>query len=272
MTQIHFVQLTDSHIGTTPEFQLRGATCLPKLAQTIDAINALDAPIDFVIHTGDIVTDADKPEADVTSTELAATELRRLKYPLYTVNGNHDHIPFLDQVFPLPANASQWSDLPGRNYEFRIDDQAFLILDARISAELDPAGKITAEALVKLGSWFKHNRGLSTTLFMHYPPVKLDSLWADEIALIQNGAELHQMLLPYQQQIRGVFFGHVHRNLQVAKDGIFYSACQATSCTFGLTPELSKATFYADPISSFNYISLSESTTIVKQHLITTEP
>lgn len=76
----HFVQITDLHVGG-------GTDHVQRVANAIDAINALPDPVAFVLVTGDLVRD------DLWQTNAVARItrlLRRIRAPVHVVPGNHD--------------------------------------------------------------------------------------------------------------------------------------------------------------------------------------
>ncbi len=82
---LRFVHISDTHIGTTPDFRLYGVQTFQLLKRLISAINQIPTRPDFIIHTGDVVANPD-PEAY----RLAAGLFNELKCPVYFVAGNHD--------------------------------------------------------------------------------------------------------------------------------------------------------------------------------------
>lgn len=76
---LHFVQITDTHLGQVEH--------LRRTRLAIDMINALPMPIACVVHTGDIAAD-NLDTAGIA--ELASNELARIRVPLLILPGNHD--------------------------------------------------------------------------------------------------------------------------------------------------------------------------------------
>jgi hypothetical protein len=82
-TTFTFVQMTDTHLGDPA-----GDAVINK---AIDMINSLPFPVEFVVHTGDIINNkmTDKSFASNTM-EL----FKKIKYPVYFLAGNHDILPW----------------------------------------------------------------------------------------------------------------------------------------------------------------------------------
>ncbi|MCP5100880.1 MAG: hypothetical protein GY943_35460, partial [Chloroflexi bacterium] len=53
----YFVHISDTHIGPTADYARHGHAPLPCAQKVVQIINTLPVKPDFVIHTGDIVTD-----------------------------------------------------------------------------------------------------------------------------------------------------------------------------------------------------------------------
>ena len=85
---LSFVQITDTHIYADPNAKGEFVDFNSRLtvAQTISAINTLPMHVDFVLHTGDVMTD---PEKD-TDYLIAKDILKSIKYPVHYLVGNHD--------------------------------------------------------------------------------------------------------------------------------------------------------------------------------------
>ena len=75
----YFVQVTDTHWGALDGLSLT--------RQIADAVNDLPLPVEFVVHTGDMLSDSIGKE-DVVDKGLAA--MRLFKMPVHYVPGNHD--------------------------------------------------------------------------------------------------------------------------------------------------------------------------------------
>src|ERR1039457_5181200 len=81
--ELNFVQISDSHIGfNKPANPDVSAT----LQATVDKINALPHPPEFIIHTGDISHTAKASEFDSVEGILQASRQKQIFY----VPGEHD--------------------------------------------------------------------------------------------------------------------------------------------------------------------------------------
>lgn len=224
--QLTFVQISDSHIGPTPEFDLHGVVTLHTLDQVISAINAMAHPPDFVLHTGDVTNDG-SPEAFALATEALA----RLEMPVFYVAGNHDSNALMRTHFGVPAHSSGDPHAPV-DYQFDVRGERFMVLDAHSDAVADPLGMLTAAQLENLRAECTPD-GPPLTIVLHYMPFKTASPWLDDHMILVNGEDLHRALRPARDRLRGVFFGHLHRNTQINRDGINYVGGTSTCMQYG---------------------------------------
>ena len=221
-----FVHITDSHIGDSPDFMLHGKPTLAALQRIVDTINHMPQRPDFVLHTGDVSNDA-SPE----SYKSAAEVLSQLEVPLYFVAGNHDSTVFLREKLGAAPHISGRLDAP-MDYQFRVGDELFVVLDAHSAAVRDPLGRVSDDQLAALKTMCVPE-GPPLTVLLHYMPFRTSSPWLDENMILVNGDALHEALLPARDRLRGVFFGHLHRNCQISRDGIMYVCAPSTCLQYG---------------------------------------
>ena len=118
---------------------------------------------------------------------------------------------------------------------YRIDLQGHrcFILDARLPETDGPFGHLPSDQLGSLARELSDHQD-PFSLFIHFQPFPIGSPWIDEHLPLQNGEELHRVLLDAgHPRNRGVFFGHLHRGIQIYRDGILY--CGVSSPAFEFT-------------------------------------
>ena len=218
-----FVHLSDSHVGPTRDFELYGRRPLDCLHQAVDMINAF--PPDFVTPTGALVHDQSED-----SYRVAMEAINRLNAPLYMVNGNHDSRALMNRYLDVALHPSGDPDQP-LDYAFEVKGERFLVLDAYSAEVRQPSGILREEQLERVRAEAQPD-GPPLTVFMHYPSLKMASPWLDERMLIGNGEALHAALLPARDRLRGVFFGHLHRSVQILRDGITYCCAPSTTAQY----------------------------------------
>lgn len=257
---VYFVHISDSHLGPTAEYSRHGFRPQPAVARAVALINALSTPPDFVIHTGDVVTDPDD-----ASYRRAAKIFSELKVPLYFVTGNHDRAREIQRHMPLGPRQMLTKDPDVLSFVFEVKVYRFLVLDARGSDEIDPHG-VLSEAQLDVVREEATAVGPPLTIFMHFPVLPMNSVWMDINMLVLNGEALHQVLLPARDRLRGVFYGHVHQSMQTMRDGILYTAVPSLFAQFTAWPNDADIREDPDYLPGFNFVHLLPDQTIIHQH------
>lgn len=260
MTQepVYFVHITDTHIGPDKDYIRHDSVSYPKAEKLIELINTLPQQPDFVIHTGDVVTDPDP-----TSYALAADLFARLEVPIYYIVGNHDTAADIRRWLPMGPHEALSERL--LSYAFEVKGNRFLAIDSRAPDEMDPLGQILPEQLAIVQHEAQPD-GPPLTAFIHHPLWPLDAPWMDANMLVVNASQLHAALLPARERLRGVFHGHVHQAMQTIKEGITYICAASSFAQFGSWPQDVEASFLGDEPPGFNFVTLLPGQTIVRQH------
>jgi 3',5'-cyclic-AMP phosphodiesterase len=257
---VYFVHMSDSHLGPTADYSRHGQRPQPCVEQAVKLINSLPTPPDFVVHTGDVVT-----EPDVHSYRRAADIFGALKMPIYFVNGNHDRARDIQRHLPMGSRHILSKNPDVLSYAFEVKGYRFLVLDARGPDEIDPHG-VLSEAQLGVVRAEATAVGPPLSIFTHFPPLSMNSIWMDAYMLMINGMQLHQTLLPARERLRGVFYGHVHQSMQTMRDGILYTAVPSLFSQFAAWPN--DAVIQEDPdyLPGFNFVHLLPNQTIIHQH------
>ncbi|MCY3008185.1 MAG: metallophosphoesterase [Planctomycetota bacterium] len=263
---IRFLHISDSHWAS--DAIAPGIDPKSRFDQLCAWIAAIRDPIDFIIHTGDWVHRGQLDDDLGHSTDQAWDRLQKLRLPILTAVGNHDHRKVLSQrlIDSLPAgwNIRLLDCDEGRlAYWFAVGNEFFLVLDARASQQIDPRGELCAKQLAAVTRLLA-DPDRHWTVFLHYPPIELDCEWIDRTMLIENGHQLHEILVPCSHRIRGVFFGHVHRPVCCLKDSILYASSGSPTMHFPNMPSNTQAIVQSDPIALANYICIRDGVTLVK--------
>lgn len=258
MSIVRFAHLSDTHIGPTADDELYGTPTAPRLVRLVEHFNGLSDELDFVVHTGDVVRDPDE-----ASYRLAADILSDLELPIYLCNGNHDSASLLNASFPRPGQQLASDDRYA--YRFETKGHRFVVLDARGPDAIDPHGRMDLPQLDALRRTLA-DRSMPTTVFLHFPALPLDCDWVDRMMLIENGDALHGLLSEHATQLRGVFFGHVHRATQTWADGVLYVSSASSFCQFQNHPS-DEQMFPSTSLHAFyNLVTLTPRETRVRQH------
>ncbi len=260
---LYFVHISDTHIGPARTFELYGQNAYENALRVVQVINTLPVRPDFVIHTGD-VTAYPNDEAY----KLAAGVFSKLAVPVYFVTGNHDLSRKIHEFLPAAEREDYFADDNLLAYSFGKKGIRCITLDARGPDSIDPAGVLGEPQFDFLDQMIMRD-SMPLVLFVHFPVLRVDSQWFDESMLIQNGRKLHEKLVPLRERVRGVFFGHVHRGMQIVKDGILYSSVASLVGQFNAWPNDAKAQLDPHHPPCFNFVTIIGNQTIVKEHILT---
>ncbi|WP_420644887.1 metallophosphoesterase family protein [Candidatus Leptofilum sp.] len=257
---VYFVHISDSHIGPTAVYSRHGFQSQPCVERAVEIINSLPTTPDFVIHTGDVVSDP-----DVKSYKRAAEIFSQLNVPIYFATGNHDRSRDIQRYLTLGPRQNFSANLDTLSYVFEAKGYRFLVLDARGPDEIDPHG-VMSEAQMEIVRAEATIDGPPLAVFLHFPVLPMNSVWMDAYMLVINGEELHQALLPAKNRLRGVFYGHIHQSMQTVRDGILYTAVPSLFSQFAAWPNDTIVQEDPDYLPGFNFVHLLPDQTIVHQH------
>ena len=203
-----FIHLTDTHVigsgllyGQDPAERLRAA---------IESINREHGDAEFVVLTGDITHWGD---AEAYATFKA--EIDQLTMPIHLMVGNHDDTTALVDALPnVPRDPNGFVQA-----SLATAQGHFLLLDTTLRGT--HAGGYCSARCEWLRDQLENGDG-PVVLFMHHPPFRVGIKAMDKI-MMQDDAAFHDVLAPYKQRIRHLFFGHLHRAVSGNWRGISYS-------------------------------------------------
>ncbi|MBD3422050.1 MAG: hypothetical protein GF398_18210 [Chitinivibrionales bacterium] len=260
---IRFVHISDTHIGPAEDFVLYSVKTSEALQRMCEDIAALPFKPDFLIHTGDVAA-----RGDAESYQLADRMCARLKVPCYFVTGNHDISSNMKNNLTFGPYEPLTQAPESLDYRFECAGRTFVVLDGRGPDEIDPHGVIPEVQLTYLEHVLEES-GAPVTVFLHFPPLPLDSAWLNKEMLLLNGAELHESLAKYADNVGAVFFGHVHRNMQIVKEGIAYFGVGSSFCQFTSQPDDERVTLQPQAPCFYNLVTILADQTIVKEVFLT---
>lgn len=260
---LQVIHISDTHLGPTPDFEVRGACPHARLERLVEGILGLDFTPDFVIHTGDVAND---PHPDAY--RLAAAQFARFPCPVYSVVGNHDAAAMMRGALVLPPAEPLASDPDRLAYRFDRDGVRFFVLDARMPDPEEPHGVLPEPQLEALTANLAAWTGPFAVL-LHFPPFPIGSPWIDKFLALRNGEALHRAIVNAgPARCRGVFFGHLHRGIQIYRDGILYAAVSSPACQFSAGTRDERVAFDPECPLPFNHLTFTADGTIVKEHVL----
>jgi 3',5'-cyclic-AMP phosphodiesterase len=251
-----FVHLSDTHIHADPTFtgSIVPFTSRSRVKHLIDRINSLPFAVDFVLHTGDIMTDPEDPQAYATARRI----LNQLKPPVYYIPGNHDRTEWVQRV--LMERETVQANL---DYSFVHKGVQFVCLDS--SQPETAVGHLAPEQLAWLDRQLDSDDQRHLVVAVHHHPLPSGAPWLDHIVL-ENGIELHQRLLDVRHRLRGVFYGHIHESMVTVRDGISYYSVPSGWFQTQTWPDQEEPTGDPNSQPGFNLVTLTETDTFIRQY------
>jgi len=210
---LHFVQISDSHLGfNKPANPDVGAT----LQATIDKINGLPVTPDFLIHTGDLSHTSKAGEFDALDQILKGAKPRQF----FFVPGEHD-TSIDDGKLYLERYGK---NTKGRGwYSFNHKDVHFVGLSN--VAAIEGLGKLGPEQLQWLEADLKgQSASRPVVVFAHIP---LWSVYPDWGWGTEDSAQALTMLKPFGSVT--VLNGHIHQVMQKVEGNVTFHTARSTA-------------------------------------------
>lgn len=201
---IRILQLTDLHVFATPNGRLKGIPTRESLQDVVAFVLQNEQPFDHVVVTGDHTHD-ELP----ASYKAVADILQPWVDRLWQVPGNHDERAILRNAFSSRICGDGEQEI---QFEFETGEWHLIGLDTHLPGEV--SGQITEAQIDWLTSVLNHSKATSVALFMHHPPVDVNSVWMDAIGL--HNRELLQKVVTADERIRLICCGHVHHEFESA--------------------------------------------------------
>ncbi len=262
---LEIIHISDTHFGPDRSHRIRGANACDPAEALVAEINRLPFVPDFIVHTGDVVNDPDEG-----AYAIAEDVLSYLPAPVYYATGNHDDVPMM-------RNALTFGELnllvPESDEQlcYRIGgaatDWEFFALDGKVPPEEGPHGFLTENQTSAVLDSISGEKPVA--IFLHYPLSPIGSKWIDEHLLVTNGLEFQSALAEKAgNNLRGVFSGHLHRGLQLYRDGVLQSGVSSPACEFTAAPDDENCDFLAGGPIPFHHVTFTEEATMVKAYSI----
>jgi Icc protein len=216
---VRLVQFTDTHLLVDPFASLRGAMTLPRLQACLAHARRHYFPADAVVVTGDVVHD--EPEA-YGNVELVFGELG---VPVLLIPGNHDAPDELRRRL-------------GQRPPFQVGGEfvtsngwQVVLLESWFAESADGEGRLGARQLDELDRALRTDAAPHAFVFLHHPPIAMDSAALDELGLLDGPALCDTV--SRHARVRAVCWGHAHQALDVyTRNGVRLMCTPATSMQF----------------------------------------
>lgn len=203
------IHITDPHLVTAGEI-LHGLDPYLRLTACVDDILEHHGDAVCCVITGDL---AHRGEA--AAYEALRTQVERIPFPCFALVGNHDVRALFTEAFPERLDDGQ-GFVQGR---FDIGDATLLMLDTL--DEGNNGGLYCERRQTWLAQQLQNLGDRPTYLFMHHPPFDIGIPSLDRIGL--SNPEPFIQITAGRDNLRHLFFGHVHRPVCGSWRGIPYS-------------------------------------------------
>ena len=213
MTALKLTQITDLHLGPTPDFTCRNIATYQTLKAVLTAIERDGRGEDRLLLTGDIASDGKAQAYRQLDQLLLAQNKQALWLP-----GNHDRMDLMHKNFV------HFPFMP----VFEDKNWAIIMLDSSLPDQ--PEGFISKDQMHQLENYMDNLAHKNILVTMHHSPVAVNSLWVDKHR-IANHSLLHKLLVAHGK-VRAVINGHIHQEHQADWDGITVYATPSTCFQF----------------------------------------
>lgn len=213
------VQISDCHLFAEPDAEIRGVRTRERFLRVWNHFVQSHFRPDLLIITGDLTHD-ERRESYLSLREIVCDWLPKL----HVIPGNHDERSLLREAFGLPPLA----DLDRILFTASLAGWRLIGLDSHIPGQL--AGELGNDQRQHLVRLLEQDRSTPTILFLHHPPISVNSPWLDRINL-QDAAELKSVVSEHSQ-IRLICTGHVHQDFTGTFAGVPVLTAPSTGVQF----------------------------------------
>ncbi len=217
------LQLTDLHLLADPEKTLKGVRTRDSLIEVLQLIREREQSgewnFEYIFLTGDLTHDEQLATYEALR-ELLGDWLPRCRL----IPGNHDDRALIRKVFPELVSSSTGFI----NFSVETAGWRLIGLDSHVEGEL--YGRIGSAQLEWLSSELSTHVRQPTILFIHHPPVSVQSAWLDRIGL--RDAEALNEVARSNSQVRAISTGHVHQEFSENFNGLQILTTPSTGVQF----------------------------------------
>ena len=196
------IQITDPHIRAETEGKLMGFKTQLGLDMVLAKVREEGKKPDAIVLTGDIAHDA----SDAAYRRVAAL-VKGMGTPTYWCPGNHDDKHTMARI---------GKELNIGSGRIELDNWLIQLLDTSVPKKVH--GHLLNAELDLVSAVIKNHPDRHVLFGFHHQPVPQGSLWIDEHQ-IENGADLIA-LVTGKPHVKGLFWGHVHQELDRTLDGL----------------------------------------------------
>lgn len=265
---LRFIHISDTHINPERSYNRDYSVYTPMIGvdALIAELNNLPFQPDFILHTGDVAYDP-VPEIYAAIKEL----MSQIQVPIYYLAGNHDDARSIQTVLMGKSEAQDYL-----YYDFEVEGVHVVCLDSNgpiseLKVGEQPAGTVSPEQLDWLNEICSNDDERPLVIAVHHNALPVQVPWLDTWMRMENGEDFHAIVRQARDRLCGVFFGHIHQNFQVLRDGVLYISAGSAWCQFISYPIPENKMHIKDShtLPSFNIVTISDTTTSIQRHSFT---
>lgn len=213
-TAYRLIQITDPHVRADSEGTLMGFETRKGFDLVLAKIREDTTPPDAVVVTGDIAHDYSD-----TAYRFVAKKALAFDCPVHWCPGNHDDKATM-------AGIAQELKLAGD--QIRFGNWVIQLLDSAVHGKV--YGNFTDDTLAIAKKAIATHQDKHLVFGFHHQPVKQGSHWIDQL-MIKNG-DAFMGLVRNQPHVKGLFWGHVHQELDRVEDNLRLMSTPSTCVQF----------------------------------------
>jgi 3',5'-cyclic-AMP phosphodiesterase len=262
---LRFIHISDTHINPDPTYIKSYAQYTPMVGAKalVQAVQALPFTPDFILHTGDVAYDPDPAVYPAVQALFSP-----LSVPIHYLVGNHDDGRDLQRVLLGRAEADIQDFL---YYTFEAKGVQVVCLDSNGDHDPErPSGTVTDAQLAWLDTICTADDPRPLVVAIHHNVIPMGVPWLDDWMRLENGAAVHACLTQARHRLRGVFFGHIHQNIETMQDGVLYVAAASSWCQFISYPMPENERVAAAPNDppGFSIVTVTPERTYLRRHTV----
>jgi len=247
------IQITDMHL--VPEKrEMHGVNPYERLIACVEDVRENHSDAELCVLTGDLAH-----KGEITAYESLSEILAGLPIPYHLIVGNHDSRKNLLSVFP---------DTPTDHNGF-IQSVVELSAGRLVFVDTVDEGQKYGGFCELRAEWLtqqlESSGGDPVYLFLHHPPFDLGIPNVDRMRLLNGDDLLADTIAPFDN-IRHLFFGHVHRPTAGSWNGVPFSSFRGTAHQVALRFNQTQHLVRSHEPPAYGVILLNEDSTVVHFH------
>ena len=211
---LQLIQITDLHLFANPQDQLLGINTRESFDRVLALVKKNHPKLDALVITGDLSQDD-----SLESYRYLEQQLNSLACPTFLFPGNHDSLPYLQQI----ADKREYLEKIVRTPYWQL-----IFLNSQVEGAV--FGTLDDAELALLEQALHERPDLHTLISFHHHILPMNSRWLDTINLRNH--EYFKEMIERHPQVRAVLCGHVHQESDEVVNKVRYLSTPSTCLQF----------------------------------------